>query len=766
MSQNSIAWKLDKIRELNDEVKDLHPVLRELFRKMPAITEVNYTQGNRETGADFVLTKYDDMLMSEDYVGVIVKSGSIKQNHDDVRRQIRECEQSRPIEGGKKFIHLTEIWIVTSKDITRNAQDSIYNEYKNTRIKFFDCEKITLLVDRFYPDYWDFKNIKVNKYIKSQIDFINNLELQHALVPASLGRLDIPQQIIKIPKDKKRKFRSKASRPSTLIEELKKNRFIFIEAGMGAGKSDLVRSAAKYLCDQQSFENFKTVPYFTTYRDLLKLNVPLTTLISEIETELSDVPREIVIFIDGLDETQDDVQSKVDFICKQAQDLSSKLNTKLVVTSRTIFQEKLQEKIGKFFDHYEVSALSHSMIIGFIEKLCNNITISTKFRSDLESSPLMRALPRTPLSAILLGRLLSENIKELPSTLPELYSKYTELVLGRWDIQKGNGTEKEYETIQRIVGIVAGHMIEHDLEILSVSELRSIFGDYLNKRRTGQNLEVLLSSLLGKSEIIGYDHDKESIFFKHKTFKEFFYAALKFQQKGLDAPIYEPFSIYWHGIEYFYLGIVRDAPNRIEALSRILPKDDMEEMVKLSSFSDLLLAAYQTPYQTIEESVSHAMIDAAKLFLRASTDNSSWLNHIPELQLLCLFTYTIRKAYSYEFFQPALIEAKIQAELDSGLDDNTRNTALFFIDSVLAELNDSSAFLSLVEDHENSLHWVIKLGIEFTSKDSNFVNSATKRIARKTAKALRSNVNLHQYFNQLQETPMSQRKDLIKIKVN
>ncbi|MCU7237174.1 NACHT domain-containing protein [Pseudomonas peradeniyensis] len=727
---------------------------------MHAITEVNYTQGNREVGADFVLTKYDDLLMSEDYVGVIVKSVSIKQNHEDVRRQIRECEQPRPIEGGKKAIHLTEIWIITSKDITRNAKDSIHHEYKNTRIKFFDCEKLTQLIDRYYPAYWDFANIKINKYLQKQIDFINQLDQQHALVPAGVGKLDIPQHIIKIPKDAKRKFRSKQPKPTTLHEEIIKNRFVFVEGGMGSGKSELVRSAAKKLCDQQYTEDFKKVPYFTTYRELQNLDTPLISVINEIEQELNDDTKEIVIFIDGLDETQDDASQKVNFICSLAKELSEKLNTKLVVTSRTIHQEKLQEQIGKYFDHFEVSELSHSAIISFVERLCNNVKVSSKFRSDLENSPLMRALPRTPLSAILLGRLLSENVKELPSTLPELYSKYTELVLGRWDLQKGNGSEKEYETINRIVGSVAGHMLEHDLENLSLSEVTAIFKDYLSQRRTGQDPEALINSFLRKTEIIGYDEEKRTIFFKHKTFKEFFYATLKFQQTGLGAPIHEPFNIFWHGVEYFYLGIVRDAPERIEQISKIMPKDEMEELVKLSSFSDLLLAAYQTPYKVIEAAVSHAMLDTARLFLNSCTNQTGWLNHIPELQLLCLFTYHMRKAYSYDFFLPALHEAKIQTELDTNLSDATRNATLFFIDSVLAELNDKNAFISLVENHENSLHWAIKLGIEFTSKDSDFVNSATKKIAKKTAKAMRGNINLHKYILELQDTPINKRKDL------
>lgn len=158
-------WKLERIKSLDDEVKEVHPVLKELFRNIPYVTEVNYTQGNREMGADFVLTKYDDNLLEQDYIGVIVKSTTIKQNHDDVRRQIRECEQARPIEGGKKEIYLTEVWIVTSKDITRSAKDSIHHEYKNARIKFFDAEKIVKLIDLHYPKYWDFANFNLSNYL-------------------------------------------------------------------------------------------------------------------------------------------------------------------------------------------------------------------------------------------------------------------------------------------------------------------------------------------------------------------------------------------------------------------------------------------------------------------------------------------------------------------------------------------------------------------------------------------------------------------------
>ncbi|WP_147468055.1 NACHT domain-containing protein [Pseudomonas coronafaciens] len=754
-------WKLERVKNLSDEVKDLHPVLRELFRCMPSITEVNYTQGNREMGADFVLTRYDDELMEQDYVGVIVKSTSIKQNHEDVRRQIRECEVARPIENGKKEIHLNEIWIITSQDITRSAQDSIHHEHKNTKIKFFDCEKLVKLLDRFYPTYWDFTNLKINRFIAKQLTSIDAYGSTHSLTPQKSARIELDQKIIRILRDDNKRFQRKAQKAVSLINEIKKNRFIYVQGSMGAGKSELVRDTAKRLCEQQTLENFTNVPYFTSFREIKNSGLEFGALVSRIESELDDTSKTIILFIDGLDETDESMDEKVDYICSAAESISALTHIKMVVTSRIIQQEKQQEKIEKHFDRYAICDLSYSAIINVIEALCENLKVTTKFKDDLQNSSLMKALPRTPLSAILLGRLMAENVKELPSTLPELYSKYTELVLGRWDIQKGNGSEKEYETIQRIISYVAGYMTDNDLEFLGVGELETIFTDYLKIRRTGQDARMLMKSFVSKAEIIGFDMDKNAIFFKHKTFKEFFYATLQFQQKGIEAPIKKPFDLYWQGIEYFYLGLIKDAPTRIEQISRLVPENELESLVKLASFSDFLLAAYQTPYKEIETALSRTFFDAAVLYSDiVAKKQESWLHHLPELQLLCMLTMAIKKAYSYDFFLPALHEAKILAEMDGSLSEEQRNVLLFFVDSVLANLGDDQAFIGLVENHSGSLSWTLRLGINFSSQDAQFINSATKQMYKKINKSSKNNFNLQKYFLELQDKPLNERKDL------
>ena len=530
---------------------------------------------------------------------------------------------------------------------------------------------------------------------------------------------------------------------------------------MGSGKSELLRATVKKLCDQETIEQFKCVPYLTTYRELAESGRSPEKILDEINCALGDEGLDVIIFVDGFDETAEDISSKCEYICSLASYLANNSSAKLVVASRPVLEEKVVDKLEKHFDVYMICPLSYKAIINIVESLCSDIRVSNKFKDDLQNSNIMQALPKTPLSAILLGRLLAENIKELPSTLPELYSKYTDLVLGRWDMQKGNGSEKEYETIQRITALVAAYMLDNDLEFLGVTELASIFKEYLGKRRTGQNADSLIAAFLKRREIIGYNESCNAIFFKHKTFKEFFYATMQYQKKGVEAPISKPFDLYWKGAEYFYLGLIKDAPQRIDALSKIVPEEDLGLFIKVASMGEFLLAAYQTPYEQVESSVGHIFKDLATLYVDlVYKGKESWLRSLPELQLLCVMTLTLKRAYGYDFFLPALNEAKLQAAIDPALTVELRNVLTFFIDSVLAVLGDENAFVTLGGEFESSLDWVLRFGIPLSAADEGLVNSATKKIEKKISKVAKNSMSFHNYMMEVQNTPMRDRKKI------
>lgn len=151
----NIAQLQNKIlAAISNEVKQLHPLLALLLPKLPGVLHVEYTHGQKEMGADFVLLKSEKSLGGTKYVGVIAKVGKIAQDYTDIERQISECEIERFFNNGKEKIYLSEIWIVTTGVVTEGAQKKIHDKYKYRNISFVDAERLRSLINDHAQDYW------------------------------------------------------------------------------------------------------------------------------------------------------------------------------------------------------------------------------------------------------------------------------------------------------------------------------------------------------------------------------------------------------------------------------------------------------------------------------------------------------------------------------------------------------------------------------------------------------------------------------------
>lgn len=160
---------IDKIKEhlksIRSEVGEVHPLLESLFQRMGSISHIEYKQGPSEDGADFVLEKYDDMLDSHEYIGVVVKKDGITKSSHDVLRQIEECIHTSRVVHGKKTIMLDEIWVITPGNITISAQEFFSAKFKSSKIKFIGSEKLSALISKYIPDYFSGISAGANNYI-------------------------------------------------------------------------------------------------------------------------------------------------------------------------------------------------------------------------------------------------------------------------------------------------------------------------------------------------------------------------------------------------------------------------------------------------------------------------------------------------------------------------------------------------------------------------------------------------------------------------
>jgi hypothetical protein len=122
--------KRERVESIDDEVRELHPLLQSIFKKLKNISYVEYTHGPDEKGADFVLKKMDAEIDSSHFVGVVAKADKILQNFSDVERQIDECSHRRLIRQGKEEVRLPEVWVVTSKSVSQNAKERFMRSFQ------------------------------------------------------------------------------------------------------------------------------------------------------------------------------------------------------------------------------------------------------------------------------------------------------------------------------------------------------------------------------------------------------------------------------------------------------------------------------------------------------------------------------------------------------------------------------------------------------------------------------------------------------------
>jgi hypothetical protein len=206
---NKVELQKARLAELQDEVKQLHPLLKMLLLRIPRVEHVEYTHGTKEMGADFVFSRLDDAIHDAEYIGVIAKIGNITQDHSGVERQIKECEIERFFANGKSKVFLTEIWIIATGTVSDGAKVKAHSAYRTRKIHFIDGDRLHFLISKHMPEYWrdvapPVRAKKLPADAKAYFDhFLNlvkkNIECEPVKIFARLTYLEVRGAIKKFP---------------------------------------------------------------------------------------------------------------------------------------------------------------------------------------------------------------------------------------------------------------------------------------------------------------------------------------------------------------------------------------------------------------------------------------------------------------------------------------------------------------------------------------------------------------------------------------
>ena len=373
--------------------------------------------------------------------------------------------------------NLHEIWVVATKTITHGAKEKIFHKYSTTKIEFIDGAALQKLVDDYMPLAWSRLPIAVREYL-------HNLRTRTDEQDKSVSLL-ISDEAFYVTQDLYRvrdiEYRYKAQnrlRPEKIvIDRLAESyRRILVEGGVGSGKSKLLRRLIAQATVPERFSETKVLPVAASYTELMEDHSG--NLMDLINHRVPDAVRklcgdsEYLVLIDAFDERRTETNSETDDLNALLDQASDECRIRLVVTSRFLKGQRggvLRPDVARC----ELQPLSLQRTFEFIIKLCRKVNVKNRILEDLKRSPLFRNLPKSPMSAILLARLLNENQQEVPSNIAELYSKYSELILGRWDEKKGLQSQKEYQALDAILMRLSRQMIEDQRAFISVLEVKA-----------------------------------------------------------------------------------------------------------------------------------------------------------------------------------------------------------------------------------------------------------------------------------------------------
>ena len=168
-----------------------------------------------------------------------------------------------------------------------------------------------------------------------------------------------------------------------------------------------------------------------------------------------------------------------------------------------------------------------------------------------------------PLVVTVFAASADSSRKDIPSNITELFAKFTELMLGRWDTQKGLSQQYEAKLKSLLLQKIAYHMHAERLVRLPSAEFRSIIERELEELGHKEpKIDVLLDEILNRSALLReVDGQTE---FRHLLIQEFFAG----QAIPQDLVFTYSKEEWWRRAVVFYFGSNPDNESGVRALCR------------------------------------------------------------------------------------------------------------------------------------------------------------------------------------------------------
>jgi hypothetical protein len=644
--QHAKAIPKQKRKEILMSFKEtkFHSFLKELLQKMEPNYTIEITHGVRELGKDLVIVKKDKIGI--DVIGLIVKIGNIKAKTlgdvDEIKHHVKamfshkkeleikeiesQIEQARTHPAEMKTIFeklpVSKVMVILVGTFSGQAVERLTKE-KEGNVEIRDIDWLTDKFSEYYPQVFfegkamDFLQDKIqemeNKHWLSKKRKINLSEyfvepmIEKIGTNIKINNDDISKKILESISKKQ-----KVSFPK-LKSLLKINKPILLVGEEGVGKSEALTKLAIDLMKKEINQSIKgkvkkiKIPILVSAKDIVEAE-DIDSFINKyfcIDDNIKERFKIETLMIDALDEI---TAIKSIEVIEKAKVYSEKMSCPLIITSRKI---DIIKNVPVGFEKYEILPFEYSQALQLFEKLVQDKNKLKCLKDCLEKITFQ--IPKVPLSLILLIELVEEN-KEIPASITELYERFSDLMLGRWDSEKGIKIIFEYIIKRKFLSELAFK------EFFKKNRVEIYKEEYIEFSKNYCELyfgatDYNLNKFLKEIERAGIININGKIKYNHRSFLDYFVARYIYDQRdemsNLNNMIVEIyFSELWGDVTFYYIGLKREISKDILEAILHFKERDLSSLIDKFLVGKLLQAGWHSKaaikYIGIEESIKFA----------------------------------------------------------------------------------------------------------------------------------------------------------------
>lgn len=641
-----------------DDFRD--KVVRPLFLRLK-LKDGRDLCGPTEKGKDVIFIQetawhVDEVIAIQTKKGSLNLSKKLSTNIIEAITQLKTALETRINFIDKKERKLpAKVFLCLSGKINDAAREHIISEVKDSRLLFMDSDDIIPLIDQHIPELWLGIDVELMPYlrnIKNSIENNANLFLNTDILSGSASSdsatddmfipLKLHRTVLKLKKQSGKMIHVPKFEeiPITGLISRKENLFL-IQGDAGSGKSTALRRMMYVLAKKGIEGNNKFVIPVLIRANNEKL---MNNKVSLVEICMDETKRitsstnpsfsndnlnngDVIILIDALDEVPCD-ESREIVIGKAIEFNNNYPNCKLIFTSRKISFLNRNESMKKLLS-YSISPINFTDIDRILKRFEKKHTLTKE-----EAKEVMRRLQQihgmelNPLLVTIFAATSDYNRKDIPANITELFKKFTEMMLGRWDEAKK--LEQQYHAPLKdfLLCKIAFEMHRRKNTFMFVREFREFIERELISRGHKGNVDQLTDEILNRSNLFRFQDDK--IEFRHFLLQEFFAGRGIPSKDYLKSIVYD---LWWQRAIVFYFG---QNPEDATGLIEIMEYSDISTSKDIFTASLTVGLALQAAYlvkldtktSLIEKVIKGISLGKDEVVIKLGNNNHPLMNFI------------------------------------------------------------------------------------------------------------------------------------------